>query len=76
MKWLFRKATETEQKTYDPNVMRPVIRSSICTGEKVAGFRHLQTGKFEEVMLVRGDADREAFLKMYGIRPEDVRTEY
>ena len=74
MRWLFSKAKE--QTSYDPDEMKPVIRSSICTGEKVAGFRNLQTGKFEEVMLIRNDADREIFLKMYSIRPEELTTEY
>ena len=48
----------------------PVIRSSICTGEQVAGFRRLDDGKFEEVMLVRNDADLEVFREEYGITGE------
>ena len=35
----------------------PVIRSSICTGEQVAGFKDLTSGKFEELMLLRDDRD-------------------
>ena len=30
----------------------PVIRASICTGEKVAGFQDIHTGKFTEIMLI------------------------
>lgn len=35
-------------KTYDPNHQKPVLKTSICTGEQVAGFKDLQTGKIEE----------------------------
>ena len=35
----------------------PVIRSSICTGEQVAGFKDPVSGRFEEVMLLRNDRD-------------------
>ena len=48
----------------------PVIRCSICTGEQVAGFRIPETGRFEEVMLLRGPGDLEAFRKTYGITGE------
>lgn len=62
-------------KTYDRTTQKPVIHASICTGEQVAGFKDLQTGKFEEVMLVRGEADLEAFRVMYGIEGE-IAKEY
>ena len=39
---------------YDPESQYPVIRSSICTGEKVAGFKDKTGGHFTEVMLVKG----------------------
>ena len=48
----------------------PAIRCSICTGEQVAGFRHEDTGRFEEVMLLRGPGDLEAFKKRYGLTGE------
>ncbi len=48
----------------------PVIRCSICTGEQVAGFRNRETGRFEEVMLLRTPEDLEAFRKAYGIDGE------
>ena len=35
----------------------PVIRSSICTGEQVAGFRDPASGKFDELMLIRDGHD-------------------
>lgn len=39
------------EKSYDRDHMKPVIRASICTGEQVAGFKDIQTGKLEEIML-------------------------
>ena len=56
-------------------MQRPVIRASICTGEQVAGFRDIRTGKFEDVMLIQGEADLEVFRTMYGIR-EEIPKEY
>ena len=44
-----------------------MIRSSICTGEKVAGFRDLQTGHVEEVMLIKNEKDLQQFRSEYGI---------
>ena len=41
---LFRRKRET--RTYDRETQKPVIRASICTGEKAAGFQDLRTGKF------------------------------
>lgn len=35
-----------QKETYDKENQKPVIRSNICTGEKVAGFRNIRTGKF------------------------------
>ena len=48
----------------------PVIRCSICTGEQVAGFRDGETGRFEEVMLLRTPEDLEWFRQHYGISGE------
>ncbi|MGN0314543.1 MAG: aspartate dehydrogenase [Fusicatenibacter sp.] len=53
-----------------------MIRSSICTGEKVAGFKNLETGKFEEIMVIRDEKDYRSFLETYHISKEDVTTEY
>ncbi len=48
----------------------PAIRCSICTGEQVAGFRNSETGRFEEVMLLRSPGDLEWFKQQYGISGE------
>ena len=66
---LFKKKTVT--KTYDKENKKPVIKASICDGEQVAGFKDINTGKIEEVMLIKNQPDLDAFKKMYGI--DDVR---
>ena len=52
---------------YDETLRTPAIRCSICTGEQVAGFRRKDTGAFEEIMLIRSEADLQAFRDTYGI---------
>lgn len=61
---------------YDRENLRPVIRASICTGEQVAGFKNIHTGKFEDVMLIRDNRDIEEFLQRYDIVAEEVTKEY
>ena len=61
--------------SYDKDSKRPVIKASICTGEQVAGFKDIHTGKIEEVMLIRSEADLDNFKKMYGIN-EKIEKDY
>ena len=71
---LFKKKSKV-LAAYDRANQKPVIKSSICTGEAVAGFRDIHTGKIEEIMLVKSPADLEKFKEMYGIR-EDIEKVY
>jgi hypothetical protein len=64
-----------EVQSYDRQNKKPVIRSSICNGEQVAGFKDIRTGKMEEVMLIKNPADLEKFKTMYGIE-EKIKKEY
>ncbi len=64
----------TEKKTYDKNTQLPVLRCSICTGEQVAGFKNIHTGRFEEVMLIRDEKDLIKFKEIYGIT--EITKEY
>ena len=59
-----------ETRTYDKENQIPVIKASICNGEQVAGFKDIHTGKFEEVMLLKGNEDLYLFKSMYGIEGE------
>ena len=71
---LFRK--KQEMHIYNRETQRPVIRASICTGEKIAGFQDIRTGKITEVMLIRTPADLEQFRRLYGIGEDKIHTEY
>ena len=64
----------SEDIQFDPDKQYAVIRSSICTGEKVAGFKSLEDGHFTEVMLIRSYEDELRFKQMYGI--DTIKTEY
>lgn len=59
---------------YNPETQYPVIRASICTGEKVAGFKEKNGSHFTEVMVIRTPDDLEKFKTAYGV--EQVKTEY
>ena len=59
---------------FDPSKQYAVIRNSICTGEKVAGFKNFDDGHFIDVMLIRNSLDEERFMRIYGL--ESVKKEY
>ena len=63
----FKFKRKPQKKTYDKANQKPVIKCSICNGEQVAGFQNVHTGTFEEVMLIRGDADLAVFREQYDI---------
>ncbi len=67
---------KTPKKSYDRENTRPAIRSSICTGEQVAGFVNQRTGKFEEIQLIKSPRDLEEFLNAYGLTSEEVSRIY
>ena len=56
--------------SYDASKKTPVIRCSICTGEQVAGFQDRDSGRFEEIMLIKSPQDLQAFRLKYGIEGE------
>lgn len=60
-------------QTYDKENKKPIIKSSICNGEQVAGFKDIRTGKMEEIMLIKNTADLEMFKAMYGITEEIIK---
>ena len=73
---LFGKSKKSKQQeiTYDPQEQKPVIRASICTGEKVGGLKNLKTGAFTEIRLIESESDSEAFCRACGV--ESVETIY
>lgn len=70
---MFFRKKKVKEKAFDAENKRPAIRVSICTGEQVAGFRNIHTGKFEEVLLIRNAGDLDEFKNSYGIHGEIER---
>ena len=58
------------KESYDSERLKPAIHSSICTGERVAGFKDRETGHFTEVRLIRTEKDLDDFKREYGIKEE------
>lgn len=71
---MFGKKKKTEAKTYDSKTWKPVLKCSICNGEKVAGFKNIQTGEFREEAFIRSDSELEDFKRLYGIT--EISKEY
>ena len=62
--------------SYDKSGKIPVIRSSICNGEQVAGFKDIHTGKFTEVTVIRDSKDMDEFLETYEISADAIKKEW
>lgn len=71
---MFRKKRTSVSYEYDRETQIPILKCSICNGERVAGFKDLRTGKFEEVMLVRNDGELQEFMQSCGI--SSISKEY
>lgn len=74
LRFLFQKNEREETCAYNKENEKPIIRASICTGEKTAGFRNIKTGRFREVMLIRSPKDLDEFMEKYGL--DRIDTEY
>ena len=61
---------------YNKDRKVPVIRSSICTGERVAGFKDPVSGKFDELMLIRSGGDLAEFCSQYQVDKNDIQREW
>ena len=73
---MFGRKKKKEVIPFDRTAVKHVLKSSICTGEQVAGFKDLKTGKFQEVCLIKSRADLQEFMEQYGIREEEVSKEW
>lgn len=71
-----RREPEPEVTHFDPAEFEPVIRASICTGERVACMRERETGKLHELMLIRTEEDLKTFCRRYRVAEENVKTVY
>jgi len=77
---IFKKKTPPEVPSilpeFPPEHFEPVVRASICTGEKTACMRDRETGKLHEIMLVRTDADLDVFCRMCSADKDSIKTVY
>ncbi len=73
---MFGKKKRQTVSLYDKTGKIPTIRSSICTGEQVAGFKDPISGKFQELILIRNDQDFQEFLERYQVNESDVQQEW
>ena len=61
---------------FPPEEYEPLLRQSICTGEKTACVRERATGRLQEVQLIRDEKDLEAFCAACGADPAEIKTIY
>lgn len=69
----FFKSKKQMKIDYDKTEKQPAVKSSICTGEMVAGFIDLKTQKFHDHMLIRNDAELELFCMSCGIDTSELK---
>ena len=62
-----KKAEGLEEKSFDREKQIPVLRCSICNGERVAGFKNIHTGEFREERFIQSASELEDFKQEYGI---------
>ena len=72
--YMFGKKKMTPSLQFDKDHYHAVLKCSICTGEQVAGFKEISTGKFHEIQLIRTANDLDEFRKMYGV--DEITKEY
>lgn len=78
--FLFFKSKESRlaemfEQMYDPAILKPILKCSICNGEQTAGFRDIRNGEFHDVMLVQSEKDLNEFKRLYRIEG-DIEKEY
>lgn len=73
---MFGKKKRRPEPRFDRTGKYPVIISSICTGEQVAGFKDPVTQKFTEVMLIRDRKDLEEFMEEYELQESEIKREW
>lgn len=76
MSFFHKKTSASRTTAYPPGEFKPVLRVSICTGEKTACMQNRKTGKLTELMLIRNETDLADFLRTYGIEKENLETVY
>ena len=73
---MFGRRKRKHTPVYDKSGKIPVIRSSICTAEQVAGFKDPVSGKFDDLMLIRNSNDLAEFLSLFQVDESDIQREW
>ena len=73
MDFMFGKKNHTPTATYDREKFQPALKTSICTGERVAGLIDLETRKFHDIRLIRSDKELQVFCKEYGVTEDQLK---
>lgn len=60
---------------FEKIVGKIAVESSICTGEKLIGFKNTTTGKLERAVVVRNTQDIYDFCKQYNISKAELPPE-
>ncbi len=58
---------------YNPEEKQPAVKTSICTGEMVAGFIDLKSRHFEDYTLVKDQSELKEFCDRCGINISDLK---
>ena len=64
------------RSTYPTDRFEPVIRSSICTGERTACMREHETGRLHELFRIDTPKELAQFAKDCGTEPDAIPTVY
>ncbi len=59
---------------YDKETEVPAIKTSICTGEKVAGFQNIASKQFRDVALIRDKEDLLDFCEACGVKVSELKS--
>ena len=59
--------------SYDRERYQPAVKTSICTGERVAGLIDRTTRKFQDIALIRSDRELADFCRQYGVTEDELK---
>lgn len=69
-------ARENPMAQFPTERFEPVLRQSICTGERTACARERETGKLYEIMLIRTEQELRQFARDCGVELSEIKTVY
>ena len=73
---MFFKKKTVEKKSFDKASLKPVLKASMSSHEKVVGFKEIKTGKFHEERLVTSPKDLQEFMDTYNLTEDQIIKEW